>query len=271
MSMNRTHGSPALVWREAGARTAPPVVLLHSLGADSGMWDAQAQALAGTGHRVVMPDARGHGASAWAAPLSIDGWVTDLERVLAAAEVAAPILIGLSMGGVQALAYTLAHPDAVRGLVLADTFAQLDPDIAAAKIDQLSGDATRLGMQALADAYVRDTFTVDGLQAERALMRDAIASVAPDAYAASVRACFDVQLADRLAEVRCPTLVLWGERDHKSPRPLSERIAAGIPAAELVEIPRAGHLSNLENPGDFSAAITRFTGAHTPAGAATEG
>ncbi len=58
--------------------------------------------------------------------------------------------------------------------------------------------------------------------------------------------------------MRAPALVLWGERDAKTPRPLSERIAAGLQDAELGIVPAAGHLSNLENPADFTRLTEDF-------------
>lgn len=250
-------GTPTLRWSERGRRTSEAIVLLHSLGTDAGIWQDQAAALGGD-HRVVMPDARGHGASDWAPPVSLDAWVDDLDRTLDAAGVESAVLAGLSMGGVQALAYAVERPHRLRGLVVADAFAALDPDVADAKVEQLAGSAERDGMAALADAYVADTFTrpVDATAIAR--VRDPIAAMPPAAYVASAQACFGVRLADRLPEVRVPTLVLWGTQDAKTPRALSEQIADGIADSKLVEIPNAGHLSNLENPHAFTRALSAF-------------
>jgi 3-oxoadipate enol-lactonase len=253
-------GAPALRWREGGARSSEAVVLLHSLGTDSRLWHEQATALCAD-HRVLMPDARGHGSSEWAEPLTVEAWVDDLERVLEAAEVEHAVVVGLSMGGVQALAYALEHPRRVQGLVLADTFAELDPAIAAAKVEQLAGVATRDGMATLADNYVAETFT-GPVGADRvALVRDAIAGMTAATYIASAEVTFGARLADRLQHVEAPTLVLWGTRDAKTPRALSEQLAAGIEGAALVEIPDAGHLSNLESPRAFTEAVAAFADA----------
>lgn len=255
--MGVASGNPALHWSEAGPRGTQAVVLLHSLGTDGRIWRDQIAALRGE-HRVVVPDARGHGASEWAPPLTVDGWVEDLERVLEAAEVEHAVLVGLSMGGVQAVAYAAERPERLDGLVLADTFAQLDEATAVAKVEQLAGTAERDGMEALADEYVRDTFTrpVDGEVRER--VRDAIAGMPVAAYVASAEACFGARLTHRLGDVRTPTLVLWGTHDTKTPRALAERLAEGIDGARLAEIPDAGHLSNLENPRAFTDAVAAF-------------
>jgi 3-oxoadipate enol-lactonase len=258
-------GTPKLRCREAGARTGDAVVLLHSLGTDGGIWPAQIAALAAE-HRVLAPDSRGHGGSAWAGPLELADWVGDLDRVLDAAEVERATLAGLSMGGVQALAYALDRPERVAGLVLADTFAELDPGVAATKVDQLAGAAEAQGMAALADAYAAETLTGSPPPERVRVVRDPIAGMTVEAYVASARACFGARLGARLGEVAAPTLVLWGTRDERAPRPLAERLAREIPNAALEEIPGAGHLANLENPEAFTAALARFAAA-APAGA----
>jgi 3-oxoadipate enol-lactonase len=259
VTAHRAPGIPAVIWHELGPRSPDAIVLLHSLGTDAGIWQDQAAEL-GTDQRVVMPDARGHGASDWAPPVTLDAWVEDLDRVLDAAGVESAVLAGLSMGGIQALAYGIERPDRLSGLVLADTFAELEPEVAAAKVRQLSATAEREGMPALADAYVAETFTLPVGPEITARVRDPIAAMSPEAYVASAQACFGARLADRLDEVRAPTLVLWGAEDEKTPRALSEQLADGIERAELAEIPDAGHLSNLENPGAFTRALAAFAG-----------
>ncbi|HLB76287.1 MAG TPA: alpha/beta fold hydrolase, partial [Candidatus Dormibacteraeota bacterium] len=109
-----------------------------------------------------------------------------------------------------------------------------------------------------AKAYVADTFTTSPPVAAAAVVADAISSMRQDAYLASTRICFGVRLARLLPHITAPTLVLWGERDQKTPRELSERIATAIPSARLETIPAAGHLSNAENPAAFTAALRHF-------------
>lgn len=255
-------GEPPLAYTDRGPRTADAVVLLHSLGTDHRLWEPQLEPLAAE-HRVLAPDSRGHGASGWpardgangASDLTLEDWSADLLRLLDHAGVERAALVGVSMGGVQALAFALHHPARTTGLVLADTFAELDHELAATKISGMSDGARNLGMAAYADDYVAQTFVTDPPVAGAADVRDAIAGMTVEAYAASVRACFGVTLGARLGEIDPPTLVLWGDRDAKTPRPLAERIAADVPGAILRVVPDAGHLSNLENPAAFTAAV----------------
>lgn len=248
---------PALAYADTGPERPDAVVLLHSLGTDRRMWRDQTAALRAR-HRVLAPDCRGHGRSGWAEPVDVDAWAADLDRVLDAAQIERAALAGVSLGGIQAVAYAAAHPDRVSAVVVADSFAELPADVAETKIAGLARQAETEGMAAVADDYVADTFTIAPPPDGAGLVRAAIAGMDVRAYTASVRACFGARVADRLAAVRVPALVLWGDRDEKTPRGRSEQIAAGIPGATLREIPGAGHLSNLENPAAFTRAVEDF-------------
>jgi pimeloyl-ACP methyl ester carboxylesterase len=255
----RSANHPELSYLDTGGTALAPVVLLHSIGTDRRIWEQQVAPLS-AGYRLLLPDSRGHGRSGWTEgdDLAVGDWVDDLDSVLDDAGVGAVSVVGLSMGGVQALAYALARPERVRGLVLADTFAELDAETARTKVTSLVGQA-RAGMAAFAGEYLRQTLTGDRVTARvRTALRDAISKVPVEAYVASARACFGVRLRARLGDVRPRTLVLWGALDSKTPRSLSDELAAGIPDARFEDIPEAGHLSPVENPSAFTDALTRF-------------
>jgi 3-oxoadipate enol-lactonase len=260
--MRATGGIPPIAYLDAGPRGASAVVLLHSLGTDHHMWSAQIDALARS-YRVLAPDSRGHGQSGWSEPLTADSWVSDVVRVLDHAGVSEAVLVGVSMGGIQALACALSCRVRVRALVIADSFAQLPTEAANDKVATLGGLARTDGMAALADYYVDATFTVAPLPAGAADVRRAIAGMPAAAYAASAATCFGVALEDRLPAVTCPALVLWGEHDSRAPRELSDRIATAIPGASLAVIPAAGHLSNIENAPVFTRLTEEFLGSLT--------
>jgi pimeloyl-ACP methyl ester carboxylesterase len=250
-------GLPTLAYLDVGPRSPAALVLLHSLGADHRMWRRQVEVWSADS-RVIAPDSRGHGASEGAGSVSVEEWVGDLHRVLEDADVHRAVLIGLSLGGIQAIAYAATHPDRVTALVVADSFVALEPEVARSKVRHLADDAVRRGMPAVADSYVDETFLVPPQPAEAQCVRAAIAGMSVPEYVESVRACFEVDITDRLSRVVAPTLVLWGERDGKTPRPLSERIRAGIAGADLREVPDAGHLSNVDSPGHFTRLVDEF-------------
>lgn len=252
----QVHDGASIAYEDHGTAELGTLVLLHSLGADGRMWDGCLESLA-RDHRVIVPDTRGHGASGPGISSSVDEWVDDLAGVLDAAQVDTAALIGVSLGGIQALSYAAAYPGRVAGLVIADSFVALAPDVAQAKIDYLCDQAQRHSMEEVAAQYVADTFE-QPYPAGVESVRRAFAAMDSASYLAAVKACFGAQIEDRLTDVISPTLVLWGDRDSKTPRTLSEQIVAGVKDARLVVVPDAGHLSNIDNPEGFVNELTAF-------------
>lgn len=245
-----------LSYRECGASGPGALVLLHSLGADGHMWDGCIDELAAH-YRVIIPNTRGHGASSPTEKSSVDLWVDDLKRVLDDAAVDNAVLVGISLGGIQALAFAAAYPDRVAGLVVADSFVAITPEAASAKILHLVEQARQQSMEEVAAQYIADTFEQPYPGGALSVQR-AIAAMDTASYMAAVDACFSVQITACLAQIVAPTLVLWGDRDAKTPRPLSEQIATGMKDARLAVVPNAGHLSNVDNPDAFVTELVKF-------------
>ncbi|WP_166459515.1 alpha/beta fold hydrolase [Amycolatopsis pithecellobii] len=240
-----------------------PVVLLHSLATSARTWEPVRRALGGR-LRLLTPDCRGHGRSE-TGPMSPSAWADDLARILDDADVNRCVVGGVSLGGIQALAFAARHPDRVTGVVAADTFAHLEPAVATARIGSLVDQASTLTMVDVAEQYVADTFTDTPPPASN-LVAEEMAAMPAAVFCDAVRACFSVDIRADLAQVRCPAVVAWGENDTKTPRALSEAITDGLPDAELVVIPAAGHLSHLDNAPAFAGIVLDF---HTRLAATT--
>ena len=81
-------------------------------------------------------------------------------------------------------------------------------------------------------------------------------------YVGCCHAIPKINLTARLKEIKCPVLVLCGDMDPGTPPAMSEEIQRSAPGAKLVMIPRAAHLSNLEQPALFTRALQEFLSAH---------
>ncbi len=235
-----------------------PVVLSHALGLDSAMWDDYAAHLAsgnaGALWQVLRYDHRGHGASASpAGPYTMHDLVDDAARVIREWGRGPVTWVGLSMGAMVGQGLAIRHPELVSRLVLANTTAKYAPAA-------LEGWAQRIatvrehGMPAVAEMVVERYLHPDFRAAHPAatdvirqrLLRDDLAG-----YAASCHAVANVDWLDRLAQVRCPTLVIAGARDLGAPPAMGQAIAERIPGATLHVIEDASHLSVLETPDEF--------------------
>lgn len=233
------------------------VLALHSLGADYRLWSKQIEFLAPHA-RIIAPDSRGHGRSGWSGSITPDGWAADIEAILDQTGVDVVDLIGISLGGIQAMICAQRHPDRFGAIVLADTFSHLPENIARKKLEGSAGVARRLGMKLYAEHYVSETLTTVVDEQQVVDLRSAIAGMSLEAYAASARTCFEADVRESLSAIRAPTLVLWGKRDEKTPRTLSEELVERIPHSEFKTVPSAGHLSNLDNPAAFNSLVAGF-------------
>jgi pimeloyl-ACP methyl ester carboxylesterase len=252
-----------LYHRDAG--TGLPIVLLHAFPLSSAMWLAQREALAGQ-VRVITPDQRGFGGS----PLgsdepSLEAAADDLAALLDAKELDRVVLGGLSMGGYVAMTFVRKHPDRVRGLVLADTRASADPSEVRENRERIAGQVLAEdggGTQVLLDE-VLPTLLGATTMASRPLVFGRVKALVQAAPPAAVAWAERAMAArpdsfDTLRAVRVPTLVLVGEEDGLCPPSDAEAIAEAVPDAELVRLPQAGHLSAVEDPEAFSAALRSF-------------
>lgn len=243
-----------------------PVVLSHALGLDSTMWEDYAARLASGDDadapcQVLRYDHRGHGGSAApAGPYAMDDLVDDAARVIREWGRGPVTWIGLSMGAMVGQGLAIRHPELVSRLVLANTTARY-PQAAAANWAQRIATVQAEGMAAVAEMVVERYLHADFRVAQPAatdairqrLLRDDAAG-----YAASCHAVATVDWLDRLAAVRCPTLVVAGARDAGAPPAMAEAIAGRIPGAVLHVIADASHLSVLETPGEFREITGRF-------------
>lgn len=233
----------------------PTVVLLHSLGTDHRLWRHQINNLA-THYEVSTPDSRGHGNSPRGGAVIIDAWTEDLHGVI---EEHGPVhLIGLSMGGLQAIAFAAKHPELVRSVTIANSFARLPVDVADARIENSAESITRHGMAAFAKDYLDQTLTQPLDNSDYAVLFDAISTMSAEAYLASATATFRADVVPLLDAITCPALVVTGELDAKIPSERTAEIVGGLTDAQHEIIPRAGHLSCIENPRHFNTVITSF-------------
>ncbi len=246
----------------------PPVVLLHGYTLDRRYWEPQLPVLANR-NQMLVPDLRGFGDS----PLGSvevntpDLMAEDVRGLLDRVAVREPlVLAGLSMGGYVALAFMARYPERVRALILADTRAPGDDE------------NQRRARRALADQVEREKSTLAAREAIFPLLmapagydnpelvarvRAMAARPAPAAIAATLRGL--AVRADQtalLARIEVPTLIVVGELDALTPPNDARVLHAGIPNSELIELPGIGHLSSLEAPLAFNAAVISFLDRH---------
>ena len=260
---HHTFSTPQLKVALQGAGT--PVVLSHALGLDMGMWEGLAARLAagtlGTPCEVLRHDHRGHGGSAIPpGPYTMDDLVDDAARLVREWGRGPVVWIGLSMGAMVGQGLAIRHPELVAKLVLANT-TSIYPEAARSAWAQRVATVRADGMAGVAEMVVERYLHADFRAAEPAAtqaIRACILRNDPAGYAASCSAVAGVAWQDRLAQIKCPTLVISGARDAGAPPAMGQAIAERIPGARMAVIDNASHLSVLEAPTEFDALLRAF-------------
>ena len=238
------------------------VLFLHAFPLGMAMWDAQADALA-TRYQVVRFDARGFGGSPPGdGPLTMERIADDAVALLDHLGLSRAAVCGLSMGGYAALALIRRHRDRVRALVLCDTRKGPDSEDQRRQRAELAEKVLREGSAGAAVATLPKLLgqtTHEQRPEVVARVREIIEKNPPRGIANALYGLAGrADSTDTLREVGVPALVVCGAEDALTPPAEAEALRAGIAGSRLEVLPRSGHLSNLEDPPAFNAALERF-------------
>ena len=243
----------------------PTLVFVHGAADDGRIWQPQLAGLADE-FTVVAWDEPGAGRSS---DIPADFGLADYADCLAAViEAVAPgpvHLAGLSWGGTLILELYRRRPELAETLILGDTYAGWKGSLSAEDVDARV-EAVRRAPAASPDAIVppASLFAGDPPAEFVPLLSDIGGDARPDSLHVALLLMAEADLRDVLPGIAVPTLLIWGEKDARSPLGVAHQFREAIPAAELVVIPECGHLSNLERPEEFNAAVRAFCRAHPP-------
>ena len=240
----------------------PTVVLIHGLGLGRAMWDGQVAALIGR-FRVVRYDLLGHGESAKPrGAFEMAHFVAQLDDLLDGLALGRCALVGFSLGGMIARAYTIARPERVNALVVLNSphdRTEAERATVCARAEQAATD----GPGATVDAALERWFTAGFAAAcpevlER--VRRAILANDPEVYPQAYRVLAegDAALVEPIAEIRCPTLVVACEDDRGNSPAMAQAMAASIPGAKLEIVPGLRHMGLVEDADAINSLIAPF-------------
>jgi len=246
-----------IFYRLEGNDDRPVLVFSHSLGCDHGMWDAQTRDLL-PHFRILRYDTRGHGASdAPAGEYSLEQLGHDVLAVLDELRIDRFVFCGISMGGSTGQWLAVCAPARVIHLVLANTSARMD----SAVLETRRRTVLDQGMSAVADAALQRFFSPEMIARQDPVVastRRTLLATNPAGYAGCCAALRDMNQTASLAAIRVPTSIIVGDRDVSTPwAGHGEVLAGSISGAAVLYLPTA-HLSNLERPRSFSAALLDF-------------
>ena len=232
------------------------ILLLHAFPMHAGMWRPQVEALSRS-HRVIAPDVRGFGASGEPPDvLGMDTIAEDVWHLLDTLGIGKVVICGLSMGGYVTFELWRRAPELFAGLVLADTRAAADSAEGRENRESFAHTAYAHGMTWVANEMLGKLLRPGSDPKVAAEVRRVILEGTPAAVAAAQRGmALRADSSGTLPTIDVPTLVLVGRQDALIPAAASEAMAAAIPGATLTVLDDAGHLSNLDAPDAFTAAV----------------
>lgn len=247
---NFLNNNLTLSWLDAGG-ARPLVIALHAHWMEATTFRRLATDLI-DGWRVVALDQRGHGHSGPAATYTRQDYLSDLEQFFAELRVSAPvILLGNSLGGINALQFAAKHPDLVRALVLEDISVEVNTDIGFVRA--WSGEfptrealAERIGPRLL--PYLEDSFreSLDGWR----LAFD------PEDMVRSQES-LKGHYWDEWLSTTCPALMIRGRDSRVTTRGQLEEMARRHHNTVLIEL-EGGHIVHQDSPDAFAAELRSF-------------
>lgn len=243
------------------AGDGPALVLLHGFSFDSRAWRPQIEALSDE-LTVIAWDAPGAGQSSDPPEtFGITDWAECLDESLDAIKVDQAHIAGLSWGGILAQEYYGRFPSRVRSLILADTYAgwkgSLPEPIPQERLEACLRDSS-LPPSEFLSRYLPGMFSVGVDEEVREEAARIMSEFHPAGFRLMARSSADTDTRDLLPVIDVPTLLIWGEADIRSPIAVAHQFHEAIPGSRLVIIPGAGHVSNMEQPVLFNAAVRSF-------------
>jgi 3-oxoadipate enol-lactonase len=244
-----------------GKDGAPWLIFSNSLATDFTMWDAQASAFAAT-HRVLRYDQRGHGKTqVTSGRYTFDLLIADAVALMDALSIGKASFGGLSMGGATALGLAQRHPDRVERAIVCDSGCASTPQ-SAAQWEERIVVAQRGGMEPLVEPTVARWFPPEVMAKNPPYVdkvRAMIRNTPVDGFIGCSAALADHDFRSAVAATKPPVLFIAGEKDAGGA--ISTAMKAmhrELEGSRYVELPGAGHISNLDDPAGFTRALREF-------------
>jgi 2-hydroxy-6-oxonona-2,4-dienedioate hydrolase len=243
-----------------------PLVLIHGMFGDFLDWEPVLEPLSES-HRVIAVDLPGFGGSSKPRrDYSGQFFVATLHELFRQLEIEKPMLAGNSFGGQIAMLYTLAHPESVAKLVLVNSggFKRYTEEELAMILPRFSEDAVAALTPQINSFLFSGVFTKRSVMSARYLEKQNAKLKRDDfpAYAYSLASSIQLSIAtylmDRVGEIRCPTLLVWGDGDMVLPVVQAEQALTRLRFGELKRLPGCGHAPQMECPAGFLAATASF-------------
>src|SRR5882757_4679331 len=244
---------------DGASSDAPWLIFSNSLATNLAMWDDQARELKST-FRVLRYDQRGHGTTdAPAGRYGFEQLIADAVALMDALAIKKAHFAGLSMGGATALGFAQKHPDRLDKVIVCDSPCQSTPT-SSQQWEERIVIAQKQGMEPLVEPTVGRWFPPEVMQAKAPhvdKVRAMVRTTPVNGFIGCAAALADHNYAAAVGTVTRPVLFMAGEKDGVTPTAM-RKLSAALPGSRYVELPGAGHISNMDQPQGFTWAVADF-------------
>lgn len=254
-----------LNYEVSGNPEKPWLTFSNSLATNLHMWDEQAKLLENDFH-ILRYDKRGHGESEKVpGAYHFDDLIDDIMALWDHLGVDQTYFVGLSIGGMTVQGIMLKHPEKLKAVVIANSMGVVPPEFVSAWGDRITLCQEK-GMEPLIQPTMERWFTEDFRNKgtpEMQVIADMVATTSVEGYAGCAAAIQKLSYLDDLGKISgIPVLFIAGAQDGGTPAAGMEAMHANMPGSEYLLIDPAAHISNVERPDVFNAAITGFLAKH---------
>ena len=246
---------------EKGPTKRPALIFLHGIGGDSHSWDFQLESFSDE-YRTIAWDMPGYGKSKTISPMTFEKLSDSLLNLMDYLKIEHAHLVGHSMGGMiaqQTIAVSEARFKSATLSATSPAFGKPDGDFQKhfikARLKPLEDGLTMVDLASKqVPSMVGDKPDPRGLD----LAYTSMSQVSPEAFTASMHCLVTFDRRDNLNSIKIPTLLISGDKDTNAPAPMMEKMASKISGSTYVCIAGAGHLANMERPGEFDLVLRNF-------------
>lgn len=258
--MKITVNNTKMNYEITGKKDSPVVMLSHSLGTDMDMWEPQLTAIESY-FRVLRYDTRGHGQSeAPGGKYTLELLADDVIGLLNELEIEKIHWVGISMGGMIGQCLALQHPEKIISLSLCDTAAIMPPETQPVWQERID-TARDKGLPALAQSTMERWFTPDYHKQNPPAVdriRKQFEATPVNGFIGCSEAIRRLDYVDQLSRINLSTLIMVGKDDPGTPVEASKEIHDRIAGSRMIVIPKAAHLSNIEQADFFNDNLIGF-------------
>ncbi|MBT06781.1 MAG: alpha/beta hydrolase [Rhodospirillaceae bacterium] len=258
-------GNPRIHFSKLG--NGPPIVFLHGIGGNRTNWTAQQLRMSST-YTTIAWDARGYGKSDdYEGPLCFHDFAEDLERLLDFNKIEKAHMVGLSMGARILMDFYPTNKERVATLTLCDCFFSYKKALSPEKQKEFIELRQRpllagKPLSELAPTLIQSLVGPNCSDQAQKQLYQSILDIHVSSYLKTIEATTKFNATGSLSDISVPVQLIFGEHDKLTPPSVGAFMHSQLPNSNLNIISDSGHLSNIEQPGDFNLVMEKFIESH---------